>query len=541
MMMGLPKATARKLECQVDLEIPMRDGVVLLANRVAPVGGEALPIILIRDPYTFRGTKPDVMSQLIAERGYQVIFQNCRGRWGSGGDFQPFRNERQDGLTTLAWISKQPWFSGSVGMYGLSYWGYVQLASGPGAPVFLKALVPQMAASRIYRVFRPSGTLALFGLLTWLYSTFLTNLIESPKERRTANARSKSDLERGFLHLPFGSADEAALGFPVPFCEEVIRNDRSTDAFWAAMDHSRLIGEIAAPVHFIGGWYDFFLADELADYESLRAAGKKPYLTIGPWTHADLRGVKAGFRESFAWYDAYLRGNTAARRSSPVRVFVMGSKRWAELSSWPPACSATAWYLNPGGGLTREAPAIDSEPSRFHYDPAHPTPSAGGAMISGGGAKDNRPVEARSDVLTFTSAPMLEEVTIMGRVSAELAVRSSNEHTDIFARLCDVSPGGRRSMNICDGIVRLLPGSTTLGAEGVHRITIELLSTAHCFKRGHRIRIQVSSGAHPMFARNLGTGDPLATGTRMDPADQELFHDRLNPSRVVLPVVPATA
>ena len=186
LIISLPPATHRKLEFQPDLQIPMPDGVVLLANRTAPVGGESLPIILVRDPYSFRGKTPDFISQVIAERGYQVVYQNCRGRWGSGGDFEPFRNEREDGLATLKWISEQPWFSGSVGMYGLSYWGYVQLALGAGAPPYLKALVPQMSASRVFNVFRSGGAVRLYTLMSWVYSTFVTNTKSSVKEAQAA-------------------------------------------------------------------------------------------------------------------------------------------------------------------------------------------------------------------------------------------------------------------------------------------------------------------------------------------------------------------
>jgi uncharacterized protein len=536
-MLGLPAASTSRLEYQVDLKIPMHDGVVLLANRVAPIGGESLPIILIRDPYTFRGRKPSIMAELIAERGYQVVYQNCRGRWGSGGEFQPFRNEREDGLATLTWLSEQPWFSGSVGMYGLSYWGYVQLALGSGAPGFLKALVPQMSASRVYSVFHPHDSLAVFTLLTWLYQTYVTNAHESPNEVRKANARRTSALQKGFAKLPAGEADEPALGFTSPFFQDVIRNEKPTDELWAAMDHAPLIRHITAPVHFVDGWYDFFLADQLADYASLRAAGREPYLTIGPWTHAEMPALKAGLKESFAWYDAHLRGNQAALRSSPVRVFVMGVNTWVDLPSWPPPSTATSWYVRSGGALSPEAPVDHPEPSRYRYDPGNPTPSIGGAIIEGGGSKNNRALEARRDVLTFTSQPMPQSTTIIGPVSVELYIRSTCEFTDFFARLCDVSPNGRKSMNICDGIVRLAPDPARTDGTGIRRVTIDLLSTAHCFKTGHRIRLQVSSGAYPMLGRNLGTGEPIATGTRMQSADQEVFHDASHFSNVVIPVV----
>lgn len=536
LILSLPPATHRKLEFQPDLQIPMPDGVVLLANRVAPVGGESLPIILVRDPYSFRGKTPDFISQVIAERGYQVVYQNCRGRWGSGGDFEPFRNEREDGLATLKWISEQPWFSGSVGMYGLSYWGYAQLALGAGAPPYLKALVPQMSASRIYNVFRSGGVVRLFTLLSWCYSTYVTNAKSSPKEAQKARKQQDAVLQEGARHLPAGTADQITAGCELPFFQDVLNHDNPRDAFWAATDFSAQVKDIEAPVHFVDGWYDFFLTDQLRDYAALREADKNPYLTIGPWTHAEINGMKAGFQESFRWYDAYLKGNLAALRPSPVRVFVMGIQRWVDLPSWPPESAASSLFLASGGKLVKTAKA-SAEPSCFRYDPANPTPSIGGAIIEGGGAKDNRAVESRKDVLVFTSEPLSEYITVMGSVSVTLFVRSSNANTDFFARLCDVATDNRTSLNICDGLIRLSPGSTLPDEAGVHSIQIDLSPAAYCFQPGHRIRLQVSSGAHPLYARNLGTGEDVSIGVEMRSAEQEVFHDALHPSRLILPIL----
>jgi putative CocE/NonD family hydrolase len=531
-LLDLPAVVAHELECQVDLRVPMLDGVVLLANRIAPRDGEELPIVVIRSPYTPRGKKPDMTSRLIAERGYQVIMQNCRGTFGSGGHYRPFRDEREDGLATLEWLADQPWFSGKAAMFGLSYHGYVQLAAGPGAPEFVGALVPQMAASRLYGV-QHGPALCLQGVLTWVYQQYVVHFAKSFLVQMRVAARRTGVLRKGYAHLPIGEADRVITGRTVPHFQEILRNQSPQDEFWAAMDHAKRVPDIQAPVHLVGGWYDFFLADQLADYQALREAGRNPYLTIGPWPHASLGGLKAGFQESLIWYDAHLRGNPDALRPFPVRVCVMGVDEWVDLPCWPPPATPTRWYLRAGGGLAPEPADAAEAPSRYRYDPADPTPSVGGAVVLGGGPKDNRKIETRKDVLTFTSAPMTRGSTVMGTVSAELYVRSSLEHTDFFARLCDVAPNGK-SINICDGIVRLTPGSPV--EDGVHRVTVSLSSTAHCFRAGHRIRLQVSSGAHPMHNRNLGTGEPIATAIAIRVADQEVLHDENHPSAVVLPL-----
>jgi putative CocE/NonD family hydrolase len=218
-----------------------------------------------------------------------------------------------------------------------------------------------------------------------------------------------------------------------------------------------------------------------------------------------------------------------------VRVFVMGANRWLDLDRWPPPAEPQPWFFQPHAVLATKAAPV-SPPDRYRYDPAHPTPSLGGIVLGPhAGARDNRQLEARSDVLVYTSAPLIDDLEIVGPVHAELYVRSSLEHTDFFVRLCDVHPRGR-SINICDGAVRLQPGRWQKDADGVAKVHVELWPTAHRFLKSHRVRLQVSSGAHPRIARNLGSGEPLASGSTMMAADQQVFHDPEHRSAVVLPV-----
>ncbi len=287
----------------------------------------------------------------------------------------------------------------------------------------------------------------------------------------------------------------------------------------------------------IAGWYDVFLPQTLADYARLRAAGRRPQLILGPWFHLDSRWMPMGLRASLAWFRAHLLGDRSGLGAAPVRVHVMGAGTWRELPDWPPPCREERWHLQPGGGLAPAAPAA-SEPDRYRYDPADPTPTVGGStLLPTAGARDNREVEARADVLVYTSAPLAREVLAMGLVKAELYVTSSLEHTDFFVRLCDVHPSGR-SLNVSDGLLRLAPGRGSSAAEGgARKVEIDLWSTAHCWRRGHRVRLQVSSGAHPRHARNPGSGEPLATATTLVVAEQAVHHDPARPSAIILPIV----
>ena len=204
---------------------------------------------------------------------------------------------------------------------------------------------------------------------------------------------------------------------------------------------------------------------------------------------------------------------------------------------WPPAGEAQRWYLGRWGTLGTGVPG-DSAPDRYRYDPRRPTPAVGGASLNtrSAGRKEQRPREHRHDVVTYTSPVLTEDLTVIGPLTATLYLRSSCKHTDFFVRLCDVDAKGR-SFNLSDGMVRLGPESVRRDADGVFVLEVDMWPTANTFLAGHRVRLQVSSGAHPLYARNAGTGDSLATATRLQAADQEVFHDPTRPSHVTLPVV----
>jgi putative CocE/NonD family hydrolase len=287
----------------------------------------------------------------------------------------------------------------------------------------------------------------------------------------------------------------------------------------------------------VAAWHDIFLNGQLADYEALCKAGQSPYLTIGPWTHMDLAVQWETLRQSLDWFDAQLKGQLEKLRPRPVRLYVMGANEWRDFDSWPPPARLTPHYLGANGRLTSTLASTDSPPDHYTYNPADPTPNVGGALLSRhAGSKDNRELEARADVLTYTSDPLTEPLTIIGPIWLTLYVQSSLAYTDFVGRLCDVQPDGR-SLNICDGFLRIEPIQGTAMSDGTHCIELPLTPTAYQFQPGHSIRLQVASGAHPYIARNLGTGELLTHGTEMVTADQTIFHDTSHPSHLSLPVV----
>jgi len=261
-------------------------------------------------------------------------------------------------------------------------------------------------------------------------------------------------------------------------------------------------------------------------------------LLIGPWTHTGSTTDGKIIRETLAWLDTQVKGKQERLHELPVQLFVMGKNRWRHFPDWPPSFQSERWYLQAGGGLAPTMPPV-SEPDRYRYDPADPTPAVGGNSLGAAkhmGPKDNRPLEARADVLVYTSAILEQDMEVIGPVTADLYVRSSLEHTDFFVRLCVVETAGR-SINLCDGILRLTPGSILPQPDGSLHLSIEVWPTAYHFRKGERIRVQVSSGAHPRFVRNSGSGEPLATGTKLCVADQAVYHDPEHPSAVLLPIL----
>ena len=531
---GLSPAQTRAVKVERDLRIRMPDGVVLLANRYAPRDGDGLPTILVRSPYGRDGLWGLIYGVPFAERGFQVLIQSCRGTFGSEGDFDPFRKDRDDGLATVRWIREQPWFSGKLAMMGASYMGYVQWAIGAEAGPDLRALSIDVSFSDVRASMFAGGSFWLDTALTWVF--LVANQERSLARVLLTQARGASLLAPAMAHLPLRTADEVAIGREALYLRDWVDHAEPGDPWWEPIGFAGKVGDVDAPVRMLGGFFDVFLPQTLADYRRLRDAGKTPYLTLGPWAHGDTAWATVSLNETLAWFRAHLLDDTSALQDEPVRVFVMGGKERLFHDWPPPGTRAVRHHLQSGGGLSAKAPA-PSEPDRFRYDPADPTPAVGGSSLSkNAGSKDNRKLEKRADVLLYTSEPLTEDVEVIGPVTAEVFVLSTLENADFFVRLCDVHPSGK-SMNVSDGITRLRPGVAEAGEDGIRKVTVEMWATACLFKKGHRIRLQVSSGAHPRHARNTGSGEPLGAATTLVAADQTVFHDPAHPSAIVLPVL----
>jgi uncharacterized protein len=535
--MRLPRAQTRDVVCERDHRVPMDDGAVLLADRwvARAARSRPQPTVLIRSPYGRAQLVGLLFGRLMAERGLQVVIQSVRGTFGSGGDFSPF-DEQSDGLSTLRWLREQPWHADGIGMLGPSYLGLVQWAVAPEAGDDVRALAIQVSASQFHGQTYGGGSLSLESAGSWL-------VLVAVQERRLAPLAMVRELRRLpsiFSEWPLGDLDERATGGQVAWFREGLASQNREDAYWVRRDFAAGVGRVTAAVQLVGGWYDIFLPWMLEDFRALKAAGHEPQLIIGPWTHTAPGLMRAGLREGLAWLRARLLDDDRLVRRAPVMLRLTGEATeggWREYSTWPPpGTTERNLWLAADGCLEPQEPAGQAEAGdRYRYDPRDPTPSLGGpVLLSREPVLDNRPLEARADVLTYTTAPLPAALEAIGPVRVRLWVRASSPYFDVFARVCDVDAAGV-SRNVCDALARVTPTRFEQLPDESWAVTIDLWPMAHRFAAQHRIRLQVSSGAHPRYARNPGTGADSAGATELRAVEIEVLHDVRHPSQLILP------
>ncbi len=541
-VLGLPSGAVRYV-VRRDVPAAMPDGVVLLGDHYRPAGDDRpLPVVLIRSPYGRAGLVGMTFAAPLARRGFQVFIQSTRGTFGSGGLFRPFTGEREDGLATVAWLREQPWCDGQVAMTGASYLGHTQWAVAPYADPPLASVSLNITAAKFSAAFYQHGAPNLRNALFWSgyigrQERGLHGAIPIPGPRQMAR------MKRALRKVPLQAADVEAAGAPVAFWRDFTDHAGPGDQFWAGADYDRADLTRLPPVSMVTGWWDPFVPLQLRDYAAIRAAGGTARIVVGPWMHGEPGEMKAMIRQDIAWLDHHLGGGPEPP-GPPVQVFLQQAGTWLEFGQWPPpAVVATAYYLRSSGRLAPDAEPGDAPPDTFIYNPADPTPSAGGPLLQPPGKQvDNRAIEARPDVLTYTTEPFSASQDLVGPVSARIFVRTGRRYADLFVRVCDVDPQGV-SRNIVDGIRRLSPQTVPAddvraGDDQVLAVEVELYPTAYRVQAGHRIRVQVSGGAFPRFARNFGTAEPFAAATRAVRCRFEIFHDSRHPACILLPVLP---
>lgn len=555
----------RTVTMQLDVPARMRDGVTLRANVYRPEGDGPWPVLLTRTPYGKDATEAaSWLDPLRAVRaGFIVVVQDTRGRFASDGEWEPFRYESEDGYDTVEWAARLPGSNGRVGMFGASYLGNTQWTAAIEQPPSLAAIAPSLTWSDpLEGLFARGGAVELGVTLPWALGTGAAHLArlslsEAERARRLQTLFDDFDglIDDGYWDLPVN--DTAVMRRnDVPELGGIrALADRSV-AEWCAIAgrHDR----VTVPSLHVAGWHDNLTQGVLDSYLAMAALGRPARLVVGPWTHltfADAIGEQCfGIRSSrlgppahpegdlddvhIAWFRRYLDPGAACAAQTaeapPVRIFVMGHNQWRDEQAWPLArAREQRWHLHADGTLAPDLPGADAAPTTFLYDPADPVPTVGGNHVLvpayPPGPYDQARVEARPDVLVFTSEPLQYELEVTGRVRVVLHAASSAPSTDWVARLCDVHPDGR-SYNVCDGIIRIADG-----ADELQRIAIDLWSTSNAFLAGHRVRVHVTSSNFPRWDRNLNTG--RQDEPRFETAHQTIHHDAARASWIELPVI----
>ena len=551
------------VEMRLDVKVPMRDGVNLSADIYLPKAPGKFPTVLMRTPYS-NNTDPMVEKGCrLANHGYACVIQDCRGRWDSRGDFYPF-GEGPDGYDTQEWVGRQDWSDGKIGMAGGSYLGGVQWQSAPHRSQYLTCIAPRVMCCDYYTgLVYPGGAFQLNVMATWGMRT----------NAQTAQTIEFHDWTETFRTLPLITLDEKA-GRSLPFWKDWVRHS-AYDGYWEECNGEKLWGEIAVPALIMGGWYDLYARQSFTNCNGLRREGRTPEaresrLIVGPWPHLLSQSPRTGDVDfgvnsmvdlevlELRWLDYWLKGIDAGiAKEPPFRLFIMGINEWRDEHEWPLARTAwQKWYLHSNGsantvignGTLSPDPPGQESPDRYVYDPEYPVPTRGGnnccsPHIVPWGPYDQRCLEMRSDVLCYTSAPLATDLQVTGPIMLTLYAATDCRDTDWTAKLIDVSPTGY-AMNLCDGILRAryregFASPRLLEPGKVYGYEIEVGVTGNVFRKGHRIRLEISSSNFPRFDRNLNTGHDLGLDAEMRQAKQTVYHAREYPSHILLPVIPA--
>jgi putative CocE/NonD family hydrolase len=570
---------ATEVVIERDVMVVMRDGVRLSTDLYRRASGEALPVLLLRTPYGKQDVflvKSTLFDPIAAvERGFAVVVQDCRGTGVSEGELDTVFPERSDGHDTIDWIAASSWCDGNVGIYGASFMGITALQAIVDAPPALKACIAYICPANFRDNYWYSG--GAFELGAWLIWSMndvarrrgrLADQIEAGELAKidAALAAYRADPDAFFS----ASFDPRVLPGPcgavMPFYERNLSHPYDDEEYWGKIDVVAAADRVTAHVMYIAGWYDICIQSGIDLYRALRKRSSEEVrdahaLIVGPWAHESYLGrttlSRSGVRNfgpvaasgqvalqsvALAWFERWLKGGEEGYPG--VRYFHIGPNRWEEAAEWPPRpVSEQRWYLHGGGHarsrsgdgvLEREQPAAQA-PDSYIYDPGDPAPTHGGRHILfalPSGVQDQRVVEDRSDVLVYTSAALVEPITVLGNIRVELHVSSSAPTTDFFVVLADVHPDGTAE-NVAEGMLRL-PADGDIPQDKVRTAAIDLQDAAYTFPIGHGLRLHITSSCFPRFDRNRNVIPDKEPREATALAVQQVHHSAAHPSVLVL-------
>lgn len=560
-----------------EVMIPMRDGVQLGAIVYRPDQPGKFPAIVYRTPYGIDDYDGYAQFPLkAAKQGYVVFLVDVRGRYRSEGEFVAYKNEKQDGYDVIEWVGTSTYCNGKVGTYGGSYPGIVQWLAMSQMPPHLVAAAPEMTPISSHHFFYYGGAFSM----PWL--DWFVPLIIADK-RKKANDTSgtwddtkayedwvNSDRRKWYSYRPL--IDLPILKKHAPEYYDWLRHPDQTE-WWDFVNVEDDFKKFKIPVFLLSGWYDAGYGPEGASraYRKMQNeaasenAKKNSKLILGPWNHTSLHTRKTRFGEMefyesagldydielLNWFDEHLKGIPNQSQLPPVSIFVMGENKWLAENEWPLSRAiARDFYLHSAGNATidkadgklnNQMPAQEQSDS-YVFDPSNPLWDISFEKSYPYDQKDN---ESRKDVLVYTSAPLAEDIKVVGEVVAELFVSSSARDTDFSITLTDVYPDGK-SINLSGmdaGYLRMryrngFAQQELMKPGEVYKIKIGQLHTANLFKKGHRIRVQITSSKAPHYDPNPNTGTEIATEKNLVPATNTIHHSKKYPSKIILPIIP---
>jgi len=558
-----------------DANARMRDGVVLHADIFRPKADGQFPVLLQRTPYDKRGTADFAFRA--AAHGFVAIIQDVRGRYTSDGEWYTFKHESDDGYDTVEWAAALPYSNGKVGMWGGSYVGATQMLAAIAHPPHLAGICPVVTASNYHDGWTYQGG----AFEQWFDQSWTSGLSQDTLHRTVVKNTNavvgswKLPLTNyPLFNFPDPSAMPVSTAALAPYFLDWLAHP-SYDDYWKQLSIEERFADITVPVLHIAAWYDIFLGGSLRNYIGIKAHGgseaarRGQHLLVTIGGHAgggrnigdvDFGAAAAEFDENeitLKWYQYLFKGVQNEFAGKPVKIFVMGANHWREEDDWPLArTQSTKYFLHSvkaansvrgDGSLSMAAPR--SEPSdHYVYDPANPAPTIGGPLCCDSqhlapGPKDQRPVEARDDVLIYTTPAFSQDTEVTGPVSLELFAQSSAVDTDFEAKLVDVAPDGF-AQNLTEGIIRARYRNSQEKPElmnpgQIYKFIIDLWSTSNIFLKGHRLRLEISSSNFPRFDRNLNTGEVQAWAQKYVSATNTVYHDAEYPSALIVPVVQA--
>lgn len=555
--------------------VRMRDGVRLATDIYRPAAqGRALsgrfPVLVYRTPYNKDGERRAGI--FFAEHGYVVIAQDCRGRFGSEGEFTLLGSDGPDGYDTIEWAAQQPWSNGKIGTAGASYEAWTQYAAAMMRPPHLVAMFPVVGWDSFFR-YALNGGVPSLSMSEWILFMAETSKEASGMPELRAKLEAIFKNPTPWLRLPPQQRAKIFQGLPrYRKIFEDVYSHPDFDSYWRQRNLD--LGEGYSrfkdvPMFFISGWYDGTVGGVVRNFVELSERQKSPkMLMIGPWPHATGNSTcgEADFGPAAAvdeqaleldWFNHWLEAEPfRIIGPGPVTIFQMGGEvagvpakdklkvggEWISLRAWPRAAGdEESFYLKAEGGLGGLATA-DAGSASFVDNPADPVPTEGG-YLHGECVEDQAQLEKRADVLSFTTPVLKTPVAVTGTVRAQLWVSSTAPDTDFVARLVDVYPNGY-SMIVAEGEMRMRFRNGTDRAAPVtpgkiYPLTITMAPTSNLFATGHRIRVDISSTDFPRLEPNPNTGAPLGQWTTTMKARNTIYYGGTHPSHLTLPMLSA--